>query len=160
MADVVETIDVYRLEQGRREEIPGADAGFAYRRTALPGASVIVAAAVRLRSGDPAAIRASMEEARDWRRRTQPLAEPNCGSVFKNPPGGHAARLIDEAGLKGFTVGGAHVSTKHANFVIAGPGARAADVVALIDAVRARVAAMFGVELEPEVHLVGRFADA
>ena len=101
-----------------------------------------------------------MDEARAWRRRTQPLAEPNCGSVFKNPTGDHAARLIEAAGLKGLRVGGAHVSGKHANFVVADPEARAADVLALIHEVQDRVEARDGVRLEPEVHLIGAFDHA
>jgi UDP-N-acetylmuramate dehydrogenase len=96
-----------------------------------------------------------MDEAREWRRRTQPLAEPNCGSVFKNPPDDHAARLIDAAGLKGFAIGGASVSRKHANFIVAGPGASALDVLALIRHVQETVAARTGIRLDPEVHLVG-----
>ena len=96
-----------------------------------------------------------MDEARAWRRRTQPIAEPNCGSVFKNPPGDHAARLIEEAGAKGRRVGSASVSTKHANFIVASDGATAADVLALIREVQALVAERSGVRLEPEVHLLG-----
>jgi UDP-N-acetylmuramate dehydrogenase len=96
-----------------------------------------------------------MDEAREWRRRTQPLAEPNCGSVFKNPPGGHAARLIDEAGGKGLTVGGASVSRKHANFIVTAEGARASDVLTLIREVQELVATRSGVRLETEVHLIG-----
>jgi UDP-N-acetylmuramate dehydrogenase len=96
-----------------------------------------------------------MDEAREWRRRTQPLAEPNCGSVFTNPPGDHAARLIEEAGAKGRRVGGASVSTKHANFIVAGEGATATDVVALIGQVQDIVAERSGVRLEPEVRIVG-----
>jgi UDP-N-acetylmuramate dehydrogenase len=80
--------------------------------------------------------------------------------VFKNPPGDHAARLIDEAGLKGTRVGGAHVSSKHANFIVADDGSSAADVLGLIRLVRERVLDAAGVELEPEVRLVGSFADA
>lgn len=160
IADVVRSIELYRLDEGRREVVSGSEAGFAYRRSALPTLGVIVGTVVGLRPGDPVAIRGRMEAARDWRRRTQPLAEPNCGSVFKNPEGDHAARLIEEAGLKGFAVGDVHVSRKHANFIIAGPEARAADVLALIRAIRERVAAEAGVDLEPEVHLVGSFADA
>jgi UDP-N-acetylmuramate dehydrogenase len=100
-----------------------------------------------------------MDEAREWRRATQPLAEPNCGSVFKNPPGDHAARLVEAAGAKGFAVGGARVSEKHSNFVVASPDATAEDVYHLIAMVRERVKVRFGTELEPEVHLVGRFPE-
>jgi UDP-N-acetylmuramate dehydrogenase len=116
-----------------------------------------VGATFGLVPGDRGSIRARMDEAREWRRRTQPLAEPNCGSVFKNPEGGHAARMIEELGAKGLAVGGASVSTKHANFIVAGPGARAADVVALIRRLQGMVADRYGVRLEPEVHLVGDF---
>ena len=100
-----------------------------------------------------------MDEAREWRRRTQPLAEPNCGSVFKNPPDGHAARLIEEAGLKGLRVGGVQVSTKHANFIVADPGAGADDVRTLIGAHPRAGPERFGVDLEPEVQMIGGFVD-
>lgn len=96
-----------------------------------------------------------MDEAREWRRATQPLAEPNCGSVFKNPPGDHAARLIEEAGAKGLAVGRARVSDKHANFIVAASGSSAADVVRLIGLLQDRVRQRFGIQLEPEVHLIG-----
>jgi UDP-N-acetylmuramate dehydrogenase len=155
LADVVERIDVFELAAGARRSIAAGDAGFRYRNTNLPRDGVVVSASVRLAPGDPAAIRGRMDAARTWRRRTQPLAEPNCGSVFKNPPGDHAARLVDEAGLKGFSVGRASVSTKHANFVVAGPGATANDVLSLIHRVQETVAARTGIRLEPEVHLVG-----
>jgi UDP-N-acetylmuramate dehydrogenase len=108
-----------------------------------------------LSQGDPEQIRARMHDAREQRRRTQPLAEPNCGSVFRNPPGDHAARLIEHAGGKGLRMGGASVSTKHANFIVAEPGTRAVDVVALIRAVQELVAERTGVRLEEEVHRVG-----
>jgi UDP-N-acetylmuramate dehydrogenase len=114
-----------------------------------------VGAHLRLAAGDRDAIRGAMDEAREWRRATQPLAEPNCGSVFTNPPGDHAARLIEAAGAKGRRVGGAAVSTKHANFIVAEPGTHAADVVALIEEVRDLVEANAGVRLEPEVRLIG-----
>ena len=160
MADVVTEVEVFRLDVARTERIPGGEAGFSYRRSALPAGSIVTGVTVGLRAGDPAAIRADMDEARAWRRRTQPLAEPNCGSVFKNPPSGHAARLIDEAGLKGRQVGGAHVSTKHANFIVAGPGARADDVWSLVQLVAREVEARTGVVLEPEVQLIGEFDHA
>jgi UDP-N-acetylmuramate dehydrogenase len=157
MAHVVVDVEVFRLGGSRTERIPAVDAGFAYRRSSLPADSVITGVTVALRPGDPHAIRAEMDEARSWRRRTQPLAEPNCGSVFKNPPGEHAAKLIDEAGLKGTQVGGAHVSMKHANFIVAGPGALADDVWELIHVVAREVEARTGVVLEPEVQLIGEF---
>jgi UDP-N-acetylmuramate dehydrogenase len=155
LAQVLESVDLFSLGEGIPRRLAAADAGFAYRRSALPGDGVVVAATVSLRPGDRGRIRGLMDEAREWRRRTQPLAEPNCGSVFKNPPADRAARLIEEAGAKGMRVGGATVSSKHANFVVASEGARAADVVSLIATVQDLVAARTGVLLEPEVHLVG-----
>ncbi len=157
MSDVVTTVEVVHLTQARAESISGTDAGFAYRRSALPRDAVVTAVTVTLQPGDASAIREEMDAARDWRRRTQPLAEPNCGSVFKNPPGDHAARLIESAGLKGRRAGGAHVSDKHANFIVADPGALAADVLSLIRGIQAAVLADAGIRLEPEVHLVGAF---
>ncbi len=86
---------------------------------------------------------------------SQPLNQPNAGSVFRNPPGDHAARLIDQCGLKGLAIGGAQVSPKHANFIVNRGGASAADIEALIERVRAAVKAKTGVELIPEVRIVG-----
>lgn len=160
MADALETIDLFVFGERRRITVTVGDAGFSYRRSRLRRDGVVVGATVLLAPGDPVRIRAAMEAARDWRRRTQPLAEPNCGSVFKNPPGDHAARLIDAAGLKGTRVGGAQVSEKHANFIVATPGATAHDVVALIDLVRTRVRDEAGVDLEPEVRLLEPALDA
>lgn len=158
MAAVVETIDVVRLaDDAGRVHVPAADAGFRYRRSGFAADAVVVGARLRLRAGDRESIRREMDEAREWRRRTQPLAEPNCGSVFRNPEGDHAARLIDAAGLKGTAMGRAHVSEKHANFIVAGHGARAEDVLALIRAVQTRVEEAAGVRLEPEVQLIGTF---
>ena len=137
--------------------IEASAAGFAYRRSTLPADGVVTAATVELERGDASAIRLRMDEARAWRRETQPLAEPNCGSVFTNPEGDHAARLIEAAGAKGRRVGGARISEKHANFIVADPGATADDVQELIEEVRALVDRASGVRLEPEVHLIGRF---
>ena len=155
MADIVDGVEVFRLRSGASEHRTGDEMSFAYRTSALPGDAVVVGATLTLSAGDPVAIRAVMEEARDWRRRTQPLAEPNCGSVFENPPNGHAAALIEAAGLKGLRVGDASVSTKHANFIIAGPRATAADVLALIGQIRERVRDAEGITLRPEVRLLG-----
>jgi UDP-N-acetylmuramate dehydrogenase len=160
MSEVVERIEVYVLGSAERRTISGDEAGFAYRRSALPADGVVVGATVRLRAAEEPAIRALMEEAREWRRRTQPLAEPNCGSVFKNPDGDHAARLIEAAGAKGLRIGGARISEKHANFIVADPGASAGDVWALIERVRELVAAKAGVRLETEVQTIGEVAGA
>jgi UDP-N-acetylmuramate dehydrogenase len=160
MADVISSVEVFRLLAGATESIAASEIRFTYRHSSLPDDGVVCATTVDLVPGDPGAIRAAMDEARDWRRRTQPLAEPNCGSVFKNPQDDHAARLIEAAGLKGHEVGGAKVSTKHANFIVAGPDARAADVLALITEVQDSVERSSGVRLEREVHLVGAFDDA
>ena len=160
LAEVLQTIEVFVVPDGTTIAIPSADAGFGYRRSSLPPNGVVTSATIRLAPGEPDEIRSRMDEVREWRRIHQPLAEPNCGSVFTNPPGDHAARLIDEAGLKGLRIGGAAVSTKHANFIVASPGARASDVVQLIRAVQRAVAARSNVHLEPEVHLLGAFDDA
>lgn len=155
LAHVLHTIDVFILTEGTARSIPAVDAGFGYRSSRLPADGVVVGAMMHLSPGDRAEIRRRMDETRDLRRRTQPLAEPNCGSVFKNPPGDHAARLIDEAGAKGMSVGGATVSRKHANFIVASEGASAADVMALIHSVQDLVESRYDIRLEPEVHLVG-----
>jgi UDP-N-acetylmuramate dehydrogenase len=160
MADVLERVLTYRLLEGRAETVRAEDAGFAYRRSALADDAVVTGAAVLLRTGDRTGIRTRMDEAREWRRRTQPLAEPNCGSVFTNPEGDHAARLIEAAGGKGRRIGGASVSRKHANFIVAEPGARSSDVLELIREVQRLVQEAAGIELEPEVKLIGAFDDA
>ncbi len=89
------------------------------------------------------------------RKEAQPIGEPSCGSVFTNPPGHHAAKLIESAGLKGSRIGGAVVSTKHANFIINEGSATAAEIEQLIDHVRATVQQQYGIELKPEVRIVG-----
>jgi UDP-N-acetylmuramate dehydrogenase len=155
--EVLESTEVFLVDEDRIRVVPAEEAGFRYRDSALPERSIVVGATVHLRPGDPAEIRAHMDEAREWRRATQPLAEPNCGSVFKNPPDDHAARLVEAAGAKGLAVGNARVSEKHSNFIVARPGATARDVRLLIELVGDRVRERFGVTLEPEVHLVGEF---
>jgi UDP-N-acetylmuramate dehydrogenase len=155
LSERVVHVDVFELVEARTTRVPAAEAGFGYRGSALPDDGIVVAATVALEPAPTTTIRELMDAARDWRRRTQPLAEPNCGSVFKNPPGDHAARLIDEADGKAMSVGAARVSEKHANFIVAGPGATAADVLRLVRALQDRVEERTGVRLEPEVHLVG-----
>jgi UDP-N-acetylmuramate dehydrogenase len=103
----------------------------------------------------PAANPDAIRELLDKRKQTQPIGEWNCGSVFTNPPGDHAARLIESAGLKGFRMGDASVSEKHANFIINHGAASAADIEALIEHVRRTVAEIHGIELHTEVRIVG-----
>lgn len=138
------------------EELDASSLGFAYRRSSLPRHGVVVAATWSLSPGDPVAIRETLDELRAWRRATQPLRQRNCGSVFTNPPHDSAGRLIEAAGLKGRSVGGATVSDKHANFIVVDPARTTArDVLSLIREVRTEVAAKGGPILEPEVRLVG-----
>ena len=153
--EVVDRVEVFDLEGRSVRSVGATEAGFRYRGSSFPADSVVIGATLLLRPGDPREIRALMEEAREWRRATQPLAEPNCGSVFKNPPGHHAARLIEEAGGKELAVGGARVSEKHANFIVAEPGSTAANVRELISVIQERVRDRFEVDLEPEVRFVG-----
>jgi UDP-N-acetylmuramate dehydrogenase len=157
MDEVLDQLELYSIPEARRLALPASAAGFAYRRSALPGGTLVVGATALLSPGDPGEIREEMDAARAWRRATQPLAEPNCGSVFKNPPGDHAARLVEAVGGKGAFVGGASVSGKHANFIVARAGATARDVHLLIHQLQARVEQRFGINLEPEVQLVGDF---
>jgi UDP-N-acetylmuramate dehydrogenase len=159
MAEVIRRVELFHVGEGRRITIGVEEAGFSYRRSLFPDDAVVLGAILELRQADGDAIREHMADARAWRRRTQPLAEPNCGSVFTNPPGNHAAALIDAAGLKGERVGGATVSSKHANFIVTTPGASAADVLALIRVIQGRVQTSSGVRLDPEVRFVGSFDD-
>ncbi|MEX2625897.1 MAG: FAD-binding protein [Ilumatobacteraceae bacterium] len=136
--------------------VPVDALGLAFRTSALRAEQVVLRARLELRAGDRTRSEAEIAEIVRWRRRNQPGGQ-NCGSVFVNPiPGEMAAgAVIDGSGLRGFAVGGAHVSEKHANFVQAEPGATAADVLAVIDEVRRRVAATTGFVLRTEVRTVG-----
>jgi len=126
-----------------------------YRRVQGPVGEWFLAASLQLEPGDVMAGQRRIRELLDRRAQTQPIGLPSCGSVFRNPPGDHAARLIEAAGLKGTRNGGAEVSTKHANFIVNTGGATAAEIEALIDLVQQRVFAQSGVRLEPEVRIVG-----
>jgi UDP-N-acetylmuramate dehydrogenase len=155
-ADALVSVTIATPAQPEGAAYDPATLGFGYRHSALPRDGVVIEATWALRDDDPAAIRTRLDELRAWRRATQPLRQRNCGSVFTNPPGDSAGRLIEAAGLKGRAVGGASVSEKHANFIVVDPAtATAADVVTLIRLVRDEVAARGGPVLEPEVRLVG-----
>ncbi|MEI6415310.1 MAG: UDP-N-acetylmuramate dehydrogenase, partial [Pseudomonadota bacterium] len=132
-----------------------ADFRVGYREVTGPMGEWFVAATLNLAPGDGEAALTRIRELLERRAASQPIGASSCGSVFRNPPGDHAGRLIETAGLKGLQLGGAEVSAKHANFIINRGTARAADIEALIDRVRIEVAHQTGVELIPEVHRVG-----
>ena len=130
-----------------------------YRHSNLSDTDIVISATFELVEEDPAEIRSRMETYRKHRSETQPGAVQNAGSVFRNPPGDHAGRLVESAGLKGFRIGGAKVSELHANFFIAEEGATAQDVFDLVQEVRRRVEEQHGVRLTPEIRFVGAFRD-
>jgi UDP-N-acetylmuramate dehydrogenase len=137
--------------------VEAAALGLGYRQSRIPALGVCTRLELRLGHGDLAAAREAMRADLARRRATQPLTEPTFGSTYRNPPGDHAGRLIEAVGLKGHAVGGAMWSTVHANWVVNRGGARAADVLALVNLARSRVKAEHGVLLEPEVRLAGEF---
>jgi UDP-N-acetylmuramate dehydrogenase len=158
--DVLVTAEVWDPETDEERTLGNADCGFAYRESRFKHVSeVILAAILRLERGDPAAIGQCVAANQAQRKATQPLADQNAGSVFRNPPGDHAGRLVDAAGLKGRRIGSAMVSPLHANFIVVDRGGSAADVRALGDDVRARVAERFGVTLEYEIEFVGAWPE-
>jgi UDP-N-acetylmuramate dehydrogenase len=159
VGEVLDEATVFRLSVARSESIPASRLGFAYRATDLPEDAVVTGARFALRPGDPVVIQAKLREAREWRRANQPLNLPNAGSVFKNPPGDAAGRLIEDICGKGMSVGGARVSEVHANFIVATDAATADDVYTLIRRVQRRVKEEGGIELEPEVRFVGDFEE-
>jgi len=138
------------------ERAPG-EYSVGYRSVTGPGNEWFIEATFRFDPDFSPSV-AAMKEMLERRKKTQPLGLPSCGSVFRNPPGDHAARLIEAAGLKGFTIGGAEVSEKHANFIINRDGATAADIEKLIQYVRQTVIEKHGIELIHEVRIVGEVA--
>jgi UDP-N-acetylmuramate dehydrogenase len=146
---------------GKFSERAAAEFDFGYRHVALRGAELgkdewFAAVWFRFRAGDVKRARERIRELLAQRIAEQPLELPNAGSVFRNPPGDHAARLIEASGLKGHAMGGARISEKHANFIVNPKGrARASDIEALIGYVQNTVKARFGVDLVPEVRIVG-----
>jgi UDP-N-acetylmuramate dehydrogenase len=125
-----------------------------YRHVCLPRQEWFAAGRFRLAARTPG-VPSNIRQLLQQRNATQPIGLPSCGSVFKNPEGKHAAQLIEAAGLKGYCLGSACVSDKHANFIISNSDTTASDVEALIEHIRDTVASQFGVSLEPEVHIVG-----
>ena len=155
MSKVVKSVRVMDAA-GEVSELSASELDFGYRHSALQGSGKIVTSVtVELAAGDKQAIAEKMADFSNRRITKQPLELPSAGSMFKRPPGYFAGTLIDQTGLKGYTVGGAQVSTKHAGFVVNIGGATAADVLQLISDVQAKVFAAHGVHLEPEVLVLG-----
>ncbi|HXP93073.1 MAG TPA: UDP-N-acetylmuramate dehydrogenase [Candidatus Binatia bacterium] len=128
-----------------------------YRHTSIGRDAIVARVSLVFAQGDPAGVRADMNARLRRRKDTQPLQFPNAGSCFRNPPDERAGRLIEAVGAKGWRVGGAEVSGLHANFIVNVDSATALDVATLLARVRRAVLEQFGVELQPEVHMVGEF---
>ncbi len=157
MKDVLTEVTVLTRENEIRT-VPVQELELGYRHSVVPeNGWIVLGAKIRLRKGDPDAIRRRMEELKEQRVSKQPLEFPSAGSTFKRPEGYFAGKLIMDAGLRGYTVGGAQVSEKHCGFVVNRGEATAADVLQLIKDVRTRVREQFGVTLEPEVRMLGEF---
>jgi UDP-N-acetylmuramate dehydrogenase len=150
----VETID----RSGACHRRPASEYRYGYRRVTPPVAGEWFLAATFRFEQRPDASTDSIKRLLEERHAKQPIGEPSCGSVFTNPPGGHAADLIERAGLKGHRIGGAQVSPKHANFIVNTGTARAADIETLIAHVQATVQRVHGIRLVPEVRIVGEAA--
>lgn len=154
MKDVLRSVK-YIDENVTVREKTGDEINLSYRHSIFSGTGdIIVAAQLELRPGVPDEIRAKMRELSERRRASQPLDKPSAGSTFKRPATGYAAALIDEAGLKGFSIGGAQVSEKHAGFVVNRGGASFEDVVKLMEHIQKTVFDRTGIELEPEVKII------
>ena len=153
LRDVIESVVCYYLPEQALYELSCEQCAFGYRRSRFSsvGGFVVLSAVLRLKPDDPEAIAARMRELNERRREKQPLELPSAGSAFKRPEGHYAAKLIEDSGLKGFRVGGAQVSEKHAGFVVNVGGATSHDVYDLMTQVRERVFRDSGVVLEPEI---------
>lgn len=150
----VETVD----RQGVERQRPTSDYQVSYRNVIGPQPQEWFLSALLEFERRPGAHEGEVKALLERRKASQPIGEWSCGSVFTNPPGDHAARLIETAGLKGFRIGDASVSTKHANFIINHGKARAADIEKLIAHVQDVIAGQYGVRLEPEVKILGEKA--
>lgn len=154
-SDRLITADLVDLSTGGRRPATGEDLELSYRHSNIRSHEVVVRASFRLDQGDTDEARAEMREITRWRRDNQPGGTLNAGSVFKNPEHISAGELIDSLGLKGLRVGDVEVSSKHANFFVAGPNATSAQIAQLVDEVKDRVREMSGTILEPEIQMVG-----
>jgi UDP-N-acetylmuramate dehydrogenase len=161
IADTLAGIDYYRRHQGTVEKVSAIHLNLGYRTSSLKisGDIVLSARFTFHRTDSPENLDSRRKAVLARRREKQPLDFPNCGSVFKRPPGNFAGTLIEKAGLKGIKCGGASISTKHANFIVNTGGARADDVRHLICTAQEKVYKQFSVLLEPEVIFIGDFTE-
>ncbi|NPV69420.1 MAG: UDP-N-acetylmuramate dehydrogenase [Firmicutes bacterium] len=156
MKDVIESVELLSPGDGRVVVLEAAALGFAYRKSVLQDRSdIVLSATMRLKRGDRPAILERMSDLDRRRREKQPLDLPSAGSVFRRPEGAYAGPLIEGAGLKGHRIGGAEVSTVHAGFIVNRGGATADDVLEMITFIRDAVLRKYGVELTPEIKVVG-----
>jgi UDP-N-acetylmuramate dehydrogenase len=155
--EIGEFVREVRVQTATKPQPAPAWVGFSYRQTTLPRDAIVADVTLAFECGDPAAVRARTQDRLVRRKATQPVAVPNAGSCFRNPPGDQAGRLIEAAGAKGWRAGGAEVSTLHANFIVNVGGAKALDVSSLLARVHRAVDDAFGIDLHLEVHLVGEF---
>lgn len=155
MKNIVRSVRFYDIDADAVCEIPASDCGFGYRTSVFAHKNgVILGAFLSLATCEPGTALAEAKDFMERRREKQPLEYPSCGSAFKRPEGYFAGELIEKSGLKGYTVGGACVSEKHAGFVVNKGGATSADVEKVLCDVRAKVLQKFGVELEPEIRIL------
>ncbi|GJL57470.1 MAG: UDP-N-acetylenolpyruvoylglucosamine reductase [Nitrospirales bacterium] len=153
MQEVLHAVDLVNL-RGHRVRVEASNMSFAYRKAMLPK-GIVVGAWVQLTLSDKEQVETKTKTYLQYRRETQPLTLPNAGSVFKNPPGDSAGRLVEAAGLKGVRIGDAEISTRHANFIVNRGSATASQVLALIRKVRQAVVKKFGVRLQLEWKIIG-----
>jgi UDP-N-acetylmuramate dehydrogenase len=159
-SEIVEVLDevvIFSLDRGESSEVRAADLEMTYRRSSVKSNEIVLSATLKGWRGEADAGLAQIREHTRWRRLHQPGGTLNAGSVFKNPEGDSAGRIIDSLGLKGVRIGGASVSEKHANFFVAMPGTTASDVYLLVREVARIVATETGIDLEPEIQFVGDF---
>ena len=153
ICQICESVEVMDLD-GKLFRLSNTEMAFSYRHSVLENRTgIVVSADFALKKGNPEEIWAKMKELIARRTASQPLDVPSAGSAFKRPTGGYAAALIEEAGLKGYQVGGAAISAKHAGFAVNLGGATAADVKALLSQVSEQVYQKSGIRLEPEVRI-------
>ena len=155
MKDIVNSVRIL-TQEGEIKEISNAEMAFGYRTSAvLKNNWIVLGATLQLQQDDPVEIQARIDDFTHRRRTRQPLEYASAGSTFKRPEGFFAAKLIDDAGMKGYSVGDAQVSEKHAGFVVNKGKASAEDVLVLMSRIQAAVKEKFGVDLKPEVRIIG-----